>query len=242
MRAIPNRAWPLELSIDTSTRYASVALSRAGELVAQFAWRSERNHSVELAPALRQLMERTRATIADVEAVFVARGPGGFSALRVGISLSKSLASARAVPLVGVPTLDIEARPYLGTGLPVCAAIEAGKAKVYAARYGAAGASAGGSGADYAVYSYEDLVRLVTERTLFCGEGTSAVAELLRSSLGRDAVIADSPPPTRNPSVLAELGHRRLRSGETDDPESLQPLYMHGSQYKAAQRKVGASR
>ena len=85
-------------------------------------------------------------------------------------------------------------------------------------------------------------MRLVTERTLFCGEGTSAVAELLRSSLGRDAVIADSPPPTRNPSVLAELGHRRLRSGETDDPESLQPLYMHGSQYKAAQRKVGASR
>ena len=42
--------------------------------------------------------------------------------------------------------------------------------------------------------------------------------------------------------MLAELGHRRLRSGETDDPESLQPLYMHGSQYKAAQRKVGASR
>jgi tRNA threonylcarbamoyladenosine biosynthesis protein TsaB len=232
----------LELSIDTSTRYASVALSRAGEMVGQYVWRSERNHSVELAPALRQLMERTRATIAAVEALFVARGPGGFSALRVGISLAKSLAAARSVPLVGVPTLDIEARPYLGTGLPVCAVIEAGRGKVYAARYGAPGAPAGGLRGDSGVYGYEDLVGLVTERTLFCGEGTRAVAELLRSSLGPDAMIADSPPPTRNPSVLAEFGYRRLQAEDTDDPETLQPLYMHGSQYQAAQRKVEASR
>ena len=125
----------MELCIDTSTRYASVAVSMDGAIAAQLSWRSARNHSVELVEALRLVMERSRVAMDDLDAVFVARGPGGFSALRVGISFAKSLAMATGAPLVGVGTLDAEALPYLESGRPVCAAIEAGRRALYVGLY-----------------------------------------------------------------------------------------------------------
>ncbi len=90
----------MELSIDTSTRYASVGLSQSGESIADLTWRSARNHSVELAPAMRELMGRFEVDMRDIEAVFVARGPGGFRAIRVDISLAKAHGWADEVALV----------------------------------------------------------------------------------------------------------------------------------------------
>ena len=105
----------------------------------ELSWRSDRNHSVELVPAIREVMSWRRVKMADLDAVFVARGPGGFSALRVGMSTAKTMADALDVPLVSVPTLDIEARPYLGLGRRVCAVMPAGRERVYFADYGPRG-------------------------------------------------------------------------------------------------------
>ena len=106
----------MELSIDTSTRYATVGLSSEGKTLAELAWRSERNHSVELVPAIKELMGQVRAEMGELKAVFVARGPGAFSALRVGMSTAKGMAVGLQVPLSSIPTLDIEAQPYMGAG------------------------------------------------------------------------------------------------------------------------------
>ncbi len=225
----------MELAIDTSTRYASVAVSDEGKLVVELSWRSEQNHSVELVPALKEVLRRAAVLAGQVEAVFVARGPGGFSALRVGISVAKAFAAAQEVPLVSVGTLEVEAHPYLGAGIPVCAVIQAGRESVYAARYDDSGVK--GNEADHRVVSYDGLLEVVGgQKTLFCGEGLSAVSHVLREGQRDLALLASAPPPTRRPSVIAQLGFQRLQAGETDDPHTLQPLYMRGSQFEVAQR------
>ena len=228
----------MELSIDTSTRYASVAISRDGESVAQLSWRAEQNHSVELVPALRRLMHRSNVAMGQVEAIFVAKGPGGFSALRVGMSMAKAVAMAQSIPLVAVGTLDIEARPHLELGLPVCALIDAGKRMVYAANFDAA--VDGTSDACCRVETHESLLSSADSRTLYCGEGVASVADLLRQTLGTESVIIDTPPPTRRPEVLAQLGYRRLQANETDDPDTLKPIYIRGSQFEVAHRTHNA--
>ena len=220
----------MELVLDTSTRYASVAVSREGMIMAELSWRSERNHSVELVPAIRRVVEQAGVTLDDATAVVVAQGPGGFSALRVGISMAKAFAMARGIPLVGVSTLDAEAQPYLGTGLPICAIIGAGRAKVYAAQY-ADGVSSG-----HRVQSHEELAAGISEETLLCGEGLSEAGPLVEQRAGGLAILARTPPPTRRPAVLAQLGYERLRSGDSHDPESLEPIYMRAAQIAAAQR------
>ena len=65
----------MELQIDTSTRYASVGLSREGRSLVEIAWRSERNHSVELVPNINRALDHAGAEIGDLAAVFVASGP-----------------------------------------------------------------------------------------------------------------------------------------------------------------------
>jgi tRNA threonylcarbamoyladenosine biosynthesis protein TsaB len=181
-------------------------------------------------------MELATVRINQVDAIFVAKGPGGFSALRVGLSVAKALAMARAVPLVGVGTLVIEARPYLGLGMPVCAVIEAGQAMVYAGTYRAPPAMREDTGLEYRAETCEDLVSSAQTGTLFCGEAVGSVAEMLRAKLGSAVRVVDVAPPTRRPSVLAQLGYQRLAASQTDDPELLQPIYIRGSQFEVAQR------
>jgi tRNA A37 threonylcarbamoyladenosine modification protein TsaB len=139
---------------------------------------------------------------------------------------------------VAVGTLELEARPYLGLGLPVCALIEAGRSRVYTAIFDGDGVPGAGSG----VETHEGLVSSTQRRTLFCGEGAMAIEGMLRVRLRSLAVVPDLPPPTRRPAVLARLGYMRLQDSETDDPASLQPLYMRGAQVQTAERKAKEAR
>ena len=223
----------VELSIDTSTRYASVGLSMDGEPAVELSWRSYRNHSMELVPAIREVMSRRRVEMADLDAVFVARGPGGFSALRVGMSTAKTLADALDVPLVSVPTLDIEARPYLGLGCRVGAVMPAGRGRVYFAEYGLVDES---EAPEYEVCRYDDVAGRLTGAMVICGEAASELASSFGGCLGEEVRVAAAPPPTRRAGVLADMAHRRLTAGRTDDPATLQPIYLRASQIEVADK------
>lgn len=226
---------PMEICIDTATRYASVALSSQGEVTAGFSWRSAQNHSVELVPAMRLVMEQAGVQMDAIEAVFVVRGPGGFSALRVGISVAKSLAVGRGIPLVGVGTLEVEASPYLGLGLPVCAAVAASRSTVYAATFDGGLVEAAAS--NLRVESHQELASSVDQPTLFCGEAVEGLADMLKKSLGDTAVIANSPSPTRRPAVVAQLGYSQMQATGGEDPAFLQPQYMRSAQINSAKRR-----
>ena len=222
----------MELSIDTSTRYASVALSDQGEAIAELTWHSQRNHSVELTPAVRELTSRAGLQMNELEAVFVARGPGGFSALRVGISTAKAL--ALDIPLISVGTFDIEAEPYLRLSIPVCAVIEAGKSRFYLGSYAQTPENAPPV---YDVVARDQIASHIRANTLFCGEGVHAIAGIIRERLGDSVQIADVPPPTRRAGLLAHLAYRRWQAGHTDDPATLQPLYLRSPQVNEAHQK-----
>jgi len=58
-------------------------------------WQSHQHHTVELAPALVELLKRTDAKMSDIQALGVAIGPGSFTSLRVGLAFIKGLALAR---------------------------------------------------------------------------------------------------------------------------------------------------
>ena len=229
----------MELSIDTSTRYASVALSRQGAALVEITWRSERNHSVELVPAIREVLRRGRTSVSELESIFVARGPGGFSALRVGISTAKTLAVSLEIPLVSVGTLDAEARPYLSVGRRVCAIINAGRDRLYVGWFDSASKQ---EQPEYEVLTGEELLRKIEGDTLLCGEEASVMAESVRERHGERAFIPEMRPPTRRAGTIADLGYSRLQSGERDDPISLEPLYLRSSQVETANRAWNRAR
>ncbi|MFH1559831.1 MAG: tRNA (adenosine(37)-N6)-threonylcarbamoyltransferase complex dimerization subunit type 1 TsaB [Chloroflexota bacterium] len=215
----------MELSIDTSTRYAGVGLSREGKAQAEYSWFSQQNHSVELLPAVEHLLKTTGTALQDLVCVFVATGPGGFSALRVGLSTAKGLGMSLEIPLVALPTLDIEAYPFQGLGMPICPLLDIGRGEVAVALY------AGEEGRwsrlwEEQIVTPEELCSRIKDTTLFCGEGASSWASVLKEGLGEKAVVAEQSPPTRRPGSMAQMGYQRFQRGERDDISSLEPLYL----------------
>lgn len=224
----------MELAIDSSTRYASVALSLEGQVLQEATWRAGQNHSVELVPAVQRLLEVAHSKPGDLKGVLVAKGPGGFSALRVGMSFAKSLAVALGVPLVTVGTLDIEAAPYWGLGQPVWAVLDAGRARWYAAHYPAGYAAGASEGVAYRVLTTDELAAEVRAPALLCGENAAQASEALHGRTNGDVAVVNAAPPTRRAGTLARLAYARLARGDVDDPITAQPLYLRGSQYEVA--------
>ncbi len=184
-------------------------------------WRSAVNHTAELMPAVAQLLEGAGLLVHDLDGIAVALGPGGFSALRVGMSVAKGLALASGKPLVGIGTLDAEAQPYLQSGLPVCALLDAGRSEVSTAYLGVDGLRL----REDRICPPTELLDEVAGPVLFCGEGTQAHAEAVRDRMGDKAVVVGHSPPARL-WALALLGHERLKAGEKDDVATLQPYYL----------------
>ena len=209
------------LAVDTSTRYAGVALGADIRVVASRSWYSGVNHTVELMPAIAQILRDHGIGVNDLDGVAIALGPGGFSSLRVGMGVVKGLALTSGKPVAAVGTLDLEAMPYLESGLPVCALLEAGRSEFASANFGPDGER---TRVDM-VCPIEELLESITELTLFCGEGVLSSRELIREHLGPMGAVA-LPTPSSRLGALCQLGWKSLAEGDVADLASLQPTYL----------------
>ena len=215
----------MELAIDTSTRYAGVCLSQDGRVVVERSWYSRQNHTVELLPAVEDLLKEAGATVRDLQCVYVAIGPGGFSALRVGLSTAKGLCAGLHIPLVALNTLDIEAEPHKERGMPVCALLDMGRGEAAAATYEHRKGAWTKLTAER-IAAPDEICEGVHEPLLYCGEGVAAFGDALTERLGDLAVLAEQSPPTRSPRTLAVMGSERHRRADHDDVRAIEPLYL----------------
>jgi tRNA threonylcarbamoyladenosine biosynthesis protein TsaB len=213
------------LAVDTSTAQVGLAVYEGAQVLGETIWRSKQHHTVELAPAVAELLRRSGISMQDVRAIGVAIGPGSFTSLRVGLSLVKGLALACNLPLIGIPTLDIYAAAQPASKLPLLTAIQAGRSKLAGGWYKSTkhGWRAQGSAR---VLTSESLIYEIKTPTLVCGEFTTEE----RQHLARDEVNVKLVSPAqsvRRPSLLAELAWSRWQKGEVDEVASLAPLYLH---------------
>lgn len=218
------------IAIDTSTRFASLALYEEGVLLSEETWFSRNNHTVELVPGLVRLLERQEKGPGEIEGVAVALGPGSFTGLRIGLAVAKGLALGLGVPIAGVPTLDALAYPFAGRGLPVWAILQAGRGRICTAPYNRQRGRWQRSG-DYCISTFDALISgpwgELGKRAIFCGEIDSAGRKAIRKSLGDRAIIASPAFSLRRAGFLAELGWEKIIRGESDDLAGLAPIYLH---------------
>ena len=215
----------MELAIDTSTEVAGIAISSQGEIIAELTWHAGQNHTTELIPNLICILEQTKLHLEDINGVIVARGPGSFNGLRVGMSFAKGLALSLNIPIVGISTLEVEAFPYAFTALPVCPIQNAGRGEIATALF----QTKRGKWcrlAEEHITTVEVLLPELKFRTIFCGEIPQEVALQLKEKLRRKVLIIKGAAGLRRGGYLAELGWRRLGAGDFDRSPTLEPLYL----------------
>jgi len=215
----------MQIAIDTSTDIASLALVEDAGILAELTWRCGRNHSTQLLPQLTHLLDRAGLNIKDATGIIVARGPGSFNGLRVGISTAKGFALSLGVPIVGIGTLEAAAYPYAETGLSICAIFNAGRGEIAAATYRRKG-NRWLQLVEEHITTAEALCAQITDKTVFCGDFVTGIAPQLKKELKQKAVIPSPASLLRRAGFLAELGQQRLSAGDYDNPATLQPLYL----------------
>lgn len=212
------------LAVDTSTAQVGLALYDGAQVIGEYAWRSSQRHTVELAPAVFELLTHCGLTMDNVRALGVALGPGSFTSLRVGLSLVKGFAVARGLPLIGIPTLDILASAQPLSRLPLLVAIQAGRSRLAAGWYRRSrdGWRAKGPAR---VVTAKALADEVQSPVTVCAELTAGEREILA---GNPEIRLVSPAQSvRRPAVLAERAWERWQAGDVDDRATLAPIYLH---------------
>ena len=211
------------LAIDTASAQGGVALYD-GRTLSVRSWPAERSHTTTLLSEIHHLLSAADVVLRDVTAVGVAIGPGAFTGLRVGLGVAKGFHLATGVPLIGISTLEATALPFATCGLPILAAVAAGRGRLVWARYG----SLSGRVAETAPPRNGTASELADEARdagplLIAGELDAEQA----ATIGDVATIKLPPGPLRlrQPAAFAEIGWQRLLAGAIDDAAALEPIY-----------------
>ncbi len=208
------------LGIDSSTDQLAVGLADAGKVIADKALASSREHAARIIGLIDEVLIESGLTKQDLTGVAVAIGPGSFTGLRVGLAVAKGMAVALKIPIVGISTFEVMARRLTMEHHPFYLAAQARKGEYYLDRV--------------------DLQGDVPPRIIVAGE------KMAVKLIGSDPVgfIGLAAPPAwaekqrlidsdrlyLSGGEMALHGAQRLQEGRTDDPATLEPLYIVPSQ------------
>jgi tRNA threonylcarbamoyladenosine biosynthesis protein TsaB len=211
------------LAVDTSTTQVGLALYNGAQVIAEYAWRSSQRHTIELAPAIQDILSRCGLKMDDVTVLAVALGPGSFTSLRVGLALVKGLALSKHIPLIGIPTLDILAHAQPASKHPLLCATQAGRGRFAVGEYKSSkkGWQAQGGAR---VVTLEGLMDEAQSPFVVCGEFSAEEVQKLKD---KNVNIISPAGSVRRPAVLAELAWARWQAGDVDDEATLAPIYLH---------------
>jgi tRNA threonylcarbamoyladenosine biosynthesis protein TsaB len=124
------------LAIDNSLGFLNLVLGIDEKLLEERHAIFEKQTSELLSVRVRQLAADHGYEIKDVGLLAVTLGPGSFTGIRVALAFARGISAGLGIDLVGVPTLDVLARPFRHLeGDYVCPIVDAKKGEVFLALY-----------------------------------------------------------------------------------------------------------
>ena len=213
----------LLLAVDTSGKQGSIAIARCGPNdtceVVEVSALAGGTFSAELVPQIAALLDKHGFSKADIGAFSVVSGPGSFTGLRIGLAVIKALADALGKPIAAVSLL--EALASKGRRGRVVSALDAGRNEVFLGEYEVG--SAGTQLIREYLLTRDEWLESASEELIVMAD--HAIAEAARVK-GLRVVEVERP----RSDVIAQLGWRKIVSGETVSPEALEANYIGRSE------------
>ena len=212
---------------ESSAKAVSVALYADGKFAAQYWQNSALTHSRTLLKMAEDMLENLDLKMRDVDVFAVARGPGSFTGVRIGVAAVKGLAWAAEKPVCGVSTLEAMAYHLAGCCGVVCPVMDARRSQVYNAKFVFSNGALTRICEDRAL-SVEELVKeaekdgkeyfLVGDGALMC----------YHAFLKANVKVQLAPEPLLLQSAWGVC--RAAQFGRLDSPDDLTPNYLRLSQ------------
>ncbi|MCS7215650.1 MAG: tRNA (adenosine(37)-N6)-threonylcarbamoyltransferase complex dimerization subunit type 1 TsaB [Thermodesulfovibrio sp.] len=224
------------LGIDTSTKYAGVAVLEDGILLAQSTMQFMASHSEKLLPEIAHILEIMNIPIETIDYYAITVGPGSFTGLRVGISTIKGLCFVTQKKVVPVSTLEVIAWQFPYCEYQICPMLDARKKEVYTALFRWKNEKITRIKED-SVLGIDALIEWIKEKTIFVGKGAEIYRGILIEKLDSYAILSPLIYSVPNPQVVAYIGLQRIN--ESLDVKNLKPKYLRKSE---AEMKIAPSR
>ncbi len=214
------------LHIETSTAACSVAVSQDGQNIFETEEPKGPSHASLLGVFIDKALSFIDSHAIPLDAVAVSCGPGSYTGLRIGVSMAKGLCYGRNVPLIGLPTLQVQCVPVLlyHDELPddalLCPMIDARRMEVYAAVYDRALHPVRDIAADIVDgHSYAEF--LDSRPVYFFGEGAAKCKEKITHHNARfiDGIYPKA-------SMMFPLAEKAMAGKDFKDVAYFEPFYL----------------
>ena len=221
----------LLLAFETSAKAASVALFDGNTLQGEQYQNTGLTHSQTLLVMAQNLLSQCGKKPSQVEAVAVAKGPGSFTGVRIGVAAAKGFAWGAELPIYGVSTLEAMAMGLGAWEGIVCPVMDARRSQVYNALFSIEQGTVERQTQDRAI-SLEDLkneLKILSKPVFLVGDGSNLCYNTLSESIPNLVM----PPEHRLHQRAVGVGlaaRKRIAAGDAGDGGSLCPNYLRLSQ------------
>lgn len=177
-----------------------------------------------LTSLMRDSVTHAGFELSDIDAIVVAKGPGSYTGLRVGVSTAKGLCYALDKPLIAINTLQamaLQLAPFF-PGYLFCPMIDARRMEVYAAVLDENNAFVQETQAVIMnENSFEDL--LADHKVVFFGDGAAKCKPILEKHSNAVFPAIDIKPSAR---TVGQLGIVAFQNGQFEDVAAFEPYYL----------------
>ncbi|WP_027416690.1 tRNA (adenosine(37)-N6)-threonylcarbamoyltransferase complex dimerization subunit type 1 TsaB [Aneurinibacillus terranovensis] len=225
------------LAIDTSNLVLAVSVCTEDKVLGECATNLKKNHSVRLMPMISSLLDEVGMAPDELSAIVIARGPGSYTGVRIGVATAKSMAWALNIPLVGISSLEVLA--WNGAYFPglIVPLFDARRSQVYTGTYRWGKDGVESVHPDRIILFKEALEEWKRsdeqESILFLGDDLSIHREAAIDTLGERAVFAPVSYQLPRAAHLAAAGIKALRSGRVEDTADFTPTYLQLAEAEA---------
>lgn len=219
------------LAIDTSNQMLGVAIIKNDIVVCEQMTNVAKNHSVRLMPAIEQLMAEVSLLPEQLDQIVVAKGPGSYTGVRIGLTVAKTMAWALNIPVIGVSSL--EALAYQGrlhNGY-ICPFFDARRGLVFTGLYQWENNKIEQVKADCNMLMTDWLEGLnkLGKDVLFLSSDVAVYQDVIKEVMGDAAVFANTAFNYTSPAQLAIAGMKQA----PDELHLLAPNYLRLAEAEA---------
>lgn len=196
------------LAIDTSTYTLGISLLDGEQVIGEYITNLKKNHSLRVMPAIDTLMKECEVKPADLDKIVVAKGPGSYTGVRIGVTIAKTLAWSLNIPLSGVSSLALlaaSARLYPSYISPV---FDARRGRVYTGlyRFEEGKLTVVDEDQNISLIDWCSRLKELKEEVLFVGQDVLLHEDSIRELLGDQALVRGDIFSAPRPADLARLG------------------------------------
>lgn len=197
------------LAIDTSNYPLGIALLEDDKVLGEYITNIKKNHSIRVMPAIEALLKDCDTKPADLTKIVVAKGPGSYTGVRIGVTIAKTLAWSLNIPLTGVSSLAVQAasagKYFNGYLSPL---FDARRGQVYTGLYRYDNGKLMNIREDQLLLSknWAEELTQQPEKILFLGNDASIHRQQIEEIMGEQAIFSGITEMNPRPAELALIG------------------------------------